>query len=163
MLVKLGELLLHLGVITPQEYQRASHHQRLLGGSLKQALLNLGVVKDEDITRVLSRHYSVPYIDLRDFEVDPVLTKIIPADAARRYQVLPLARIGTTLTVAVADPTNAPALDDIARMTHYDIERDAHVRPSDRLSGERALTLLGRHDAELGGLDVAPFWATPSS
>jgi type IV pilus assembly protein PilB len=122
MVVKLGELLLRLRVITPRQYQEASNHQRLLGGSLKQALLSLGVVKDEDITSVLSHQYGVPYIDLNDFEVDPVLTKIIPAEAARRYQVLPLALIGTTLTVAMADPTNVPAMDDIARMTDYNIE-----------------------------------------
>jgi len=122
MLVKLGELLLHLGVVTPLHYQEALNQQRLQGGSLSQALLDLGVVKDEDLTSVLSHQYGVPYIDLSDFEVDPELAKIIPAEAARRYQALPLARIGTTLTVAVADPTNVSAMDDIARMTEYNIE-----------------------------------------
>lgn len=122
MVVKLGELLLRLRVITPQQYQEALIQQRLLGGSLKQALLSLGILKDEDITSVLSHRYGVPYIDLSGFEVDPALTRIIPAEAARRYQVLPLALIGTTLTVATADPTNMSAMDDIARITDYDIE-----------------------------------------
>jgi len=122
MLVKLGELLLRLRVITPEQYREASNHQRLLGGSLSEALLNLGVVQDEDLTSVLSHQYGVPYIDLSDFEVDPEFAKIIPAEAARRYQALPLARIGTTLTVAVADPTNVFAMDDIACMTEYNIE-----------------------------------------
>lgn len=122
MLVRLGELLLHLGVVTPRQYQEALDRQRLLGGSLTQALLSLGCVRDEDLTSVLSYQYGVPYIDLSDFEVDPVLTKLIPAEAARRHQVLPLARLGTTLTVAMADPTNVVAMDDIARLTDFDIE-----------------------------------------
>jgi type IV pilus assembly protein PilB len=122
MMVRLGQLLLLHRVITPQQYQEALNRQRHLGGSLKQALLSLGLVKDEDITSVLSHQYGVPYIDLSDFEVDPALTRIIPAEAARRYQVLPLALIGNTLTIATVDPTNMPALDDIARMTACNIE-----------------------------------------
>lgn len=132
MVVKLGELLLRLGVITPLHYQKALIHQRVLGGSLSQALLSLQVVKDEDITSVLSRQYGVAYIDLSEFEVDPELTRIIPAEAARRHRVLPLARIGTTLTVAMADPTDVPAMDDIARMTDCSIEAV--------VASERALT-----------------------
>jgi type IV pilus assembly protein PilB len=122
MLVKLGELLLHLRVVTPQQYQVASNQQRLRGGSLQQAVVGLGFMKDEDITTVLSHQYGVPYIALSAFEIDPVFTRIIPAEAARRHQVLPLARIGTTLTVAMADPTNVTAIDDIARMTDCNIE-----------------------------------------
>lgn len=122
MVVKLGELLLRLGVITPLQYQEALNRQRVLGGSLSQALLSLDVVKDEDITTVLSRQYGVASIDLSDFEVDPEVLRIIPAETARAYQVLPLVRIGTRLTVAMADPTNLCAMDDIASVTGYHIE-----------------------------------------
>jgi type IV pilus assembly protein PilB len=92
------------------------------GGKLGKAFVSLGFVKDEQITTLLSRQYGVPSINLDHFEVDPAIIKIIPAETARKYQVLPLSRSGATLTIAMADPTNVFAMDDIKFMTGYNVE-----------------------------------------
>jgi type IV pilus assembly protein PilB len=120
--VKLGELLLKESMVSPQQLQEALNHQKLNGGKLGKAFVALGFVKDEEITALLSRQYGVPSINLDHFEVDPAIIKIIPAETSRKYQVLPLSRSGATLTIAMADPTNVFAMDDIKFMTGYNVE-----------------------------------------
>jgi type IV pilus assembly protein PilB len=120
--VKLGELLLKENMVTPQQLQEALSHQKMNGGKLGKAFVTLGYVKDEEITSLLSRQYGVPSINLDHFEVDPAIIKIIPAETARKYQILPLSRSGATLTIAMADPTNVFAMDDIKFMTGYNVE-----------------------------------------
>jgi type IV pilus assembly protein PilB len=120
--VKLGELLLKENMVNPQQLQEALSHQKMNGGKLGKAFVSLGYVKDEEITSLLSRQYGVPSINLDHFEVDPSIIKIIPAETARKYQILPLSRSGATLTIAMADPTNVFAMDDIKFMTGYNVE-----------------------------------------
>ena len=120
--VKLGELLLKENMVSPQQLQDALNHQKQNGGKLGKAFVSLGFVKDEEITSLLSRQYGVPSINLEHFNVDPAIIKIIPAETARKYQVLPLSRSGATLTIAMADPTNVFAMDDIKFMTGYNVE-----------------------------------------
>src|SRR5262245_51842338 len=120
--VKLGELLLKENMVTPQQLQEALAHQKLNGGKLGKAFVSLGYVRDEEITSLLSRQYGVPSINLDHFEVDPAIIKIIPAETSRKYQILPLSRSGATLTIAMADPTNVFAMDDIKFMTGYNVE-----------------------------------------
>jgi type IV pilus assembly protein PilB len=120
--VKLGELLLKENLVTPQQLQEALAYQKTSGGKLGKAFVALGYVKDEEITSLLSRQYGVPSINLDHFEVDPAIIKIIPAETSRKYQILPLSRSGATLTIAMADPTNVFAMDDIKFMTGYNVE-----------------------------------------
>src|SRR3970040_863473 len=120
--VKLGELLLKKNMVTPQQPQEALNHQKMGGGKLGKAFVSLGFVKDEEITSLLSRQYGVPSINLDHFEVDPAIIKIIPAETARKYQILPLSRSGATLTIAMAAPPNVFAMDDIKFMTGYNVE-----------------------------------------
>jgi type IV pilus assembly protein PilB len=120
--VKLGELLLKENMVSPQQLQDALNHQKQNGGKLGKSFVSLGFVKDEEITSLLSRQYGVPSINLEHFNVDPAIIKIIPAETARKYQVLPLSRSGATLTIAMADPTNVFAMDDIKFMTGYNVE-----------------------------------------
>src|SRR6266571_8711842 len=120
--VKLSELLLKENMVTPQQLQEALSHQKMNGGKLGKAFVSLGYVRDEEITSLLSRQYGVPSINLDHFEVDPTIIKIIPAETARKYQILPLSRSGATLTIAMADPTNVFAMDDIKFMTGYNVE-----------------------------------------
>src|ERR1700716_1242355 len=120
--VKLGELLLKENMVTPQQLQEALGHQKMNGGKLGKAFVSLGYVRDEEITSLLSRQYGVPSINLDHFEVDPAIIKIIPAETARKYQILPLSRAGATLTIAMTDPTNVFAMDDIKFMTGYNVE-----------------------------------------
>jgi type IV pilus assembly protein PilB len=122
MAVRIGELLLKEKRITVEQLQEALNHQRQHGGKLGLNLIKLGFVKDSDITALLSKQYGVPSISLADFEVDPAVVKLVSAETAQKYQIVPLARAGATLTIAMIDPTNVFAMDDIRFMTGYNVE-----------------------------------------
>src|SRR5687767_3320034 len=122
MAVRIGELLLKEKRITTEQLQEAVNHQRQHGGKLGFNLIKLGYVKDEEITALLSKQYGVPSIALGQFEIDPGVIKLVPADTAQKYQVVPLSRSGATLTIAMTDPTNVFAMDDIKFMTGYNVE-----------------------------------------
>lgn len=122
MAVRLGELLLREKRITPAQLQEALTFQRTRGGRLGSALVQLGFVHDEDITAILARQYGVPAITLGQFELDPAVVKLIPAETAAKYQVIPVARNGTTLTLAMTDPTNVFAMDDIKFLSGLHVE-----------------------------------------
>ena len=154
--VKLGELLLKENMVSPQQLQDALNHQKMNGGKLGKAFVSLGFVKDEEITSLLSRQYGVPSINLEHFEVDPSIIKVIPAETARKYQVLPLSRSGATLTIAMADPTNVFAMDDIKFMTGYNVEpvvasETAIEEAIDRYYGSTRSLELRRESAGGGG------------
>ena len=122
MAVGLGELLLREKRITPEQLQQALNHQRSNGGQLGSNLVKLGFVRDEDITSLLSRQYGVPAIDLSQFDLDPEIVRLIPGETAAKYQVIPVGRVGTALTLAMIDPTNVFAMDDIKFMTGLHVE-----------------------------------------
>ena len=123
MSAKLGEILLKENLLTPQQLKEALDYQRAHGGRLGSILVNLRLVPDEEITSILSRQYGVPAVNLDLFDVDPNAVKIIPEETARKYMVLPLARVGPTLTLAMVDPANVFAIDDIKFMTGLSIEQ----------------------------------------
>src|SRR5436309_5814644 len=120
--VRIGELLLKEKRITPDQLQQALNHQKASGGKLGYNLVKMGFVKDEEITALLSKQYGVPSINLTQFEIDPAVVKLIPAETAQKYQIVPLSRAGATLTIAMTDPTNVFAMDDIRFMTGYNVE-----------------------------------------
>jgi len=120
--VRIGELLLKEKRITPDQLQQALNHQKANGGKLGYNLVKMGFVKDEEITALLSKQYGVPSINLTQFEIDLAVIKLIPAETAQKYQIVPLSRAGATLTIAMTDPTNVFAMDDIKFMTGYNVE-----------------------------------------
>src|SRR6187551_2560019 len=120
--VRIGEPLLKEKRITPAQLQEALNYQKTQGGKLGYNLVKLGFVKDEEITALLSKQYGVPSINLAQFEIDPGIIKLIPAETAHKYQIVPLSRSGATLTIAMTDPTNVFAMDDIKFMTGYNVE-----------------------------------------
>src|SRR6476469_1457604 len=122
MAVRIGELLLKEKRISPDQLQEALNYQRQNGGKLGFNLVKLGYVKDDEITALLSKQYGVPSIALGQFEIDPAVIKLVPADTAQKYQIVPLSRAGATLTIAMTDPTNVFAMDDIKFMTGYNVE-----------------------------------------
>ncbi|MCL5005065.1 MAG: type IV-A pilus assembly ATPase PilB [Acidobacteria bacterium] len=119
---KLGELLTEENLITPAQLQEALDYQRINGGRLGSSLVKLGILTEDEIAAILSRQYGIPSITLAYFEVDSSVIKIIPMESALKYQVLPLSRVGSSLTLAMADPTNVLAMDDIKFMTGFNIE-----------------------------------------
>jgi type IV pilus assembly protein PilB len=122
MAVRIGELLLKEKRITSEQLQQALNHQKAKGGKLGVSLVKMGFVKDEEITALLSKQYGVPSINLTQFELDATVIKLIPPDTAHKYQIIPLSRSGATLTIAMTDPTNVFAMDDIKFMTGYNVE-----------------------------------------
>ncbi len=122
MSARIGDLLVKEGMISQDQLNKALEDQKKTGGRLGSCLVKLGFVNDEDVTTFLSRQYGVPSINLSFFEVDSTVVKLIPEDTARRYEVVPLSRVGSSLTIAMVDPTNVFAMDDIKFMTGFNIE-----------------------------------------
>ena len=119
---RLGDLLVKEKVITAEQLEQATKLQKDTRCRLASALVKLGFLSDEDVTNFLSRQYGVPAINLSYFEIDPAVIKLIPFETAKRYQILPLSRVGASLTIAMVDPTNVFAMDDIKFMTGFNIE-----------------------------------------
>jgi len=122
MAVKLGEMLVRAGMISQEQLDEALESQKTNGEKLGFNLIKLGYVKEDDITQLLSEQYGVPSINLRHFEIDETVINLIPSEVAQKYLVLPVNRTGATLTIAMADPTNVFAMDDIKFMTGYNVE-----------------------------------------
>ena len=122
MAVKLGDLLLKQKLITQDQLDTALKLQREEGGKIGEALVRVGAVSEGDITETLSQQFGVPSIDLAHFEIDPAVIKVVPGEVARKYGVLPVNKTGATLTIAMGDPTNVFAMDDIKFMTGYNVE-----------------------------------------
>jgi type IV pilus assembly protein PilB len=119
---RLGEILIKENLITSDQLRQALEQQKATGGRLGTCLMKLGFITDDEITGVLSRQYGVPSINLKYYEVDATVIKLIPQDTAIRYQIVPLSRVGSTLTIAMTDPTNVFAMDDIKFMTGFNVE-----------------------------------------
>src|SRR5437763_8527104 len=122
MSVGLGELLTKVSLISQDQLKDALKMQKETGGKLGETLIRLGFVSEEDITECLSQQFGVPTIKLDHFESDAAVIKLINADVARKYNILPVNKTGATITIAMADPTNVFAMDDIKFMTGYNVE-----------------------------------------
>jgi type IV pilus assembly protein PilB len=122
MSVRLGELLTKASLISQDQLKEALRVQKETGGKLGETLIKLGFVSEEDITECLSQQFGVPSINLQHFEIDAGVIKLIPGDVARKYNILPVNKTGATITIAMADPTNVFAMDDIKFMTGYNVE-----------------------------------------
>ena len=122
MSAKLGEILVRENLITSQQLREALDYQRANSGRLGSNLVKLGIISDDVITAVLSRQYGVPSINLELFQIDEETIKLISQEVALKYAVLPVSKVGATLTLAMADPTNVFAMDDIKFMTGLNVE-----------------------------------------
>jgi type IV pilus assembly protein PilB len=120
--LKIGEFLVRSNLIDQGQLDKALEEQKQTGGRIGEHLIRLGFVTEEDILDCLSQQYGVPSINLRHFEIDESIIRLIPADVARKYQFIPVSKTGATLTVAMADPTNVFAMDDITFITGYRVE-----------------------------------------
>ncbi|HBA73342.1 MAG: type IV-A pilus assembly ATPase PilB [Geobacteraceae bacterium GWC2_55_20] len=121
---RLGEILVKNNLITREQLGKALEEQKLSGNQLRlgSILIKQNLLSEEDLTSFLSRQYGVPIVKLADYEIDPAVTKIIPPEVVQKYQLVPVNRAGATLIVAVSDPSNLFALEDIKFMTGYNIE-----------------------------------------
>ncbi|MDT8420986.1 MAG: type IV-A pilus assembly ATPase PilB [Desulfuromonadales bacterium] len=119
---RLGELLIRKEMITAQQLANAVAEQKKEGIRLGAALVKLDYIQETDLASFLSKHYGVPSINLAEFDVDPAVIELIPAEVAQKYQLVPVNRAGSTLIVAMSDPSNIFAIDDIKFMTGYNVE-----------------------------------------
>src|SRR2546425_821870 len=118
---RLGDLLVADGLLTPAQLQKALGEQRGSTEKLGSILIKLGFINEEQLIGFLSRQYGVPSITLAQLEIDPTVLRLVPAPTARKYEVIPVRKMGNSLAVAMADPTNVFALDDIAFMTNLQV------------------------------------------
>ena len=119
---RLGELLVRENLISLQQLQKAQEAQKVGGGKLGYQLTKLGYIEESQLTEFLSRQYGVPAINLAEFEIDADVIKLIPKEVAEKHQVVPVNRAGGSLIVAMSDPSNIFAIDDIKFLTGYNIE-----------------------------------------
>ncbi|MBI4635481.1 MAG: type IV-A pilus assembly ATPase PilB [Candidatus Rokubacteria bacterium] len=118
---RLGDLLVAEGLISDEQLARALAEQKTTSEKLGSILVRLGLITEEQLIGFLSRQYGIPSIRLSQLEVDPDVLRLVPPQIAKKYEVLPIKRIGNSLTLAMADPTNVFALDDISFMTNLQV------------------------------------------
>jgi len=117
-----GEFLVDLGVITLVELKRAAQEQKQGGERLEQTLIRKGYAKEEVILQCLADHFNLPYVDLDTYLIDDQVVKMIPEELARRHTLIPLFKIGSTLTIAMDNPLNILALDEVRNRVKTDVE-----------------------------------------
>jgi type IV pilus assembly protein PilB len=134
---KFGEVLLQAGKISQKQLQEALAAQREQGGRLGTTLVKLGYLSERELVDFLSKHFRVPAIDLSSMDIDESVLKIIPPDIARKYTILPISKTGATVTMAMIDPTNVFAMDDVKFMTGYKVEPVVAAETSLRMAIDR--------------------------
>ena len=110
---QLGELLIERKVIAPEQLQKALDYQKVNGGLIGEILVQLGFSKEEDIAQVLTAQYGFPYLPLANYDIDLELAKLIPEHVARQYCLIPIDKIGNNLTLAMSNPLNTQAIEDV--------------------------------------------------
>ncbi len=115
------EILIKDKILTEAQLKKALKVQNQKGGSLKDILVNLGFVSEKDLMAALSQGLGIPPIALSRFKIDPEILKLIPRNFAKKYQIVPVSKVGNILTVATADPLNVFAIDDIRSLTGFDV------------------------------------------
>jgi type IV pilus assembly protein PilB len=119
---RLGELLVREKLISLQQLRQAQTDQKKSGQNLGYTLAKLGYVSDGEITNFLSSQYRLPAINLDEYEIDSEVLRLVSQEVCLRHKVLPVSRSGSSLILAMADPTNLHAIDDIKFLTGYNVE-----------------------------------------
>jgi type IV pilus assembly protein PilB len=146
---RLGELLVRENLISLQQLQKAQEEQRKTGGRIGSLLVKQGAIAETDLTNFLSKQYGVPAISLADFDIDDEVIKLIPKATAEKHQVIPVNRAGSSLIVAMSDPSNIFAIDDIKFLTGYNVEVVVASEPAIREAIERYYSEKGPSYEEL--------------
>jgi type IV pilus assembly protein PilB len=119
---RIGEMLLRAGIIDEDKLEQALQFQRNQGGKVSGALVKLDHLNEDDLVEFLARQLGLPTVALDEIDVDPDAVKVMPADMAQKYMVIPYSRVDSTLHVAMADPTDLNAMDDIKFRTGMAVE-----------------------------------------
>ncbi len=119
---RLGQMLVNAKLITEEQLKQALATQQRDGGRLGTNLVKMGFIDEDELVAFLSKQYGIPSVSLSEMDVDPNLCKLIPSDVVQKYQIMPINRTGATITIAMVDPSNVFALDDVKFMTGYNVE-----------------------------------------
>ena len=119
---KLGEILIKNGLISQQQLQRALDFQRGEGGLLGEILVKLGYVNERDIVQALTVQYGFPYIPLENYELKKDMASVLPENVARQYGIVPIDLMGNILTVAMSNPLNKRAIEDVEMLTRKKVQ-----------------------------------------
>ncbi len=119
---QLGELLLEQGIINQAQLDQALTAQREKGGLIGEILLEFGFVKEADIAQSLTAQYGFPFLSLGNYEVNPEIAGLIPSNLARKYLLLPIDKIGSNLTLAMSNPLNMQAVDDVELLSGCSVQ-----------------------------------------
>jgi len=119
---RLGDLLVKNNLISTEQLEMALDEQKKSGGRIGQALAKLCILKENDLTSFLSSQYNVPSLDVSGFEIDVEMIKLIPVDIVQKYQLIPISKNESTLVIAMSDPSNVFAIDDVNFLTGLNIE-----------------------------------------
>jgi type IV pilus assembly protein PilB len=150
---RLGELLVREKLISLTQLRHAQDEQQKSGNNLGYTLAKLGYVSDDEITSFLSQQYRVPTINLEEYEVDADVLKLVPKEPCERHRVLPVSRTGNALIVAMADPTNLNAIDDLKFLTGYNIEPVIASETSIHTAIEKYYNAGPSYDEVMAGFD----------
>ncbi|MCU0661885.1 MAG: type IV-A pilus assembly ATPase PilB [Myxococcota bacterium] len=155
---RLGELLVRENLISLAELRKAQEMQKTSGENLAKSLTKLGVISDQDITDFLSSQYNVPAIDLSQYEIEPEILELISKEVCERHKIIPVSRAGTSLILAMSDPTNLHAIDDVKFLTGYNIEPVVASQASIEAALEKHYSVPGAtYDEVMDGFNEAEF------
>ena len=119
---QLGELLIERSLINKQQLDKALAFQKEKGGLIGEILVELGFVKEEDIAQTLTAQYGFPFLPLNSYEIDTEIINIVPARVARQYLIIPVDKIGGNLTVAMSNPLNIQAVEDVELLSGCNVQ-----------------------------------------
>jgi len=118
----LGQILVERGVVSSDQLQKALEAQKHGGGLIGEVIVELGFAKEEDIAYCLSLQFGYPYLSLENYEISQDIIKIIPKNVCVHYCLVPIDKIGNTFTIAMANPLNVQAIEDLEDITHCNIQ-----------------------------------------
>jgi type IV pilus assembly protein PilB len=151
---RLGELLVRENLISVQQLRKAQEEQQKTGTRIGTALIKVGAIEESKLTDFLSKQYGVPAINLKEFDVEADIIKLVPKDVAEKHLVVPVNRAGSALIVAMCDPSNIYAVDDLKFLTGYNIEAVVASEPAIREAIERYYAEKGPSLEDIvGGMD----------
>ncbi len=135
---QLGELLIERKIITGEQLQKALDYQKVNGGLVGEVLVQLGFAKEEDIAQVLTAQYGFPYLPLTNYDIDKDVVDVVPVQVARQYCLIPIDKIGNNLTVAMSNPLNTQAIEDIETISECVVQAFVSTTSDIRKAIERS-------------------------
>src|SRR5229473_2970947 len=159
---RLGELLVRENLISLQQLQKAQEEQKKAGGRIGYHLTKLGFIEESELTNFLSKQYGVPSINLKEFDIDAEVVRLVPKDVADKHQCIPVNRAGASLILAMSDPSNIYAIDDIKFLTGYNIEVVVASEQAIKEALEKYYTEKGpSYDEVMEGFDESDIQVEP--